>query len=89
MESELFHKTMKTTGILVGACVAFTGTVALLSALVVGAALGPRETVDEGSGLVPASKVDSQRTPAKTDDAPPPKSNASKADLPPRATRAI
>ncbi len=88
METDLFRKTMKSIGVMVGACALFTGMVTLIALFVVGRAVGPRESVEQGSGVVPASKIDGQRPP-KADDAPPPKSNANKADLPPRATRAI
>ncbi len=88
MHSDLLHKTLKTMGVMVGACVAFTGVVTLIALFAVGRAVGPHESSDPGSSVVPASKIEGQRPP-KAEDAPPTKTNANKADLPPRATRAI
>jgi hypothetical protein len=90
MNSELLQKSLKTMGVMVGACVAFTAVVTLIALFAVGRAVGPRESLEPASGIVPASKIEGQRPP-KADDAPPPptKSNANKVDLPPRATRAI
>jgi hypothetical protein len=86
MSSDLLQKTLKTVGVMVAACVAFTGTVALIAVFTVRTAVGPRESLEPG--LVPASKIEGQRPP-KADDAPPTKSNATKAEAPTRASRAI
>ncbi len=87
MHTDLLNKTLKTMAVMVGACVAFTGLVTVVALFVVGRAVGPRES---GPELVPASQIEGQApaTPPRTGDAPP-RSNANKADLPPRATRAI
>jgi hypothetical protein len=75
-------KTLKTMGVMVGACVAFVGTLTLIALVIVRSAVGPSEK-DTAPGLVPASKIEGQRPL----DTPPKKSE--KADLPPRANRAI
>ena len=73
---------------MVGACALFTGMVTLIALFAVRVAVGPRDSMEPAPGLVPASKIDGPKAP-KADDAPRPNSNANKADLPPRATRAI
>jgi hypothetical protein len=95
MSSDLLQKTLKTMGVMVGACVAFTAVVTLIALFAVGRAVGPRESLEPASGIVPASRIEGQRPP-KADDAPPAppapsplKSDSNKAELPPRASRAI
>ena len=88
MDTSLFRTTMKTMGIMVGACVAFTGALTLLALLVVGRAVGPSESSHDAPSTIPASRLDGQKPPSSSDEGPT-KPASKKADLPPRATRAI
>ncbi len=83
--SELFRKTLKTIGLMLGACVAFVGTITLVALFLVGRAVGSGHPSDTGPELVPASKVP-EDAPAK----PNPNTNKNKKnDLPAGTTRAI
>lgn len=54
--SDLFKKTLKLTGILVGTCVLFVGSLSLVAVLVVGKAFDSQPKAVEASAVSPPAK---------------------------------
>jgi hypothetical protein len=65
-DTPLLKRTLVTTAIMLGACVAFVGTLSLLAALIVGKAVDPSASGDAPGGLVPATNVHGTPSPDAT-----------------------